>query len=75
VRYTNVIKVRRTHSGKKLPVVGADIAVDEATMVLKLIDTPLLWNISFWIIKSISLSCNYLEQVSVSCDVPSIYER
>jgi hypothetical protein len=66
VRYTKVIEVRRSHSGKKVPVVDADIATDVATMVLKLIDTPLLWNISFWIIKYISLPHNYLEQVSVS---------
>jgi hypothetical protein len=34
-------------SREEVPVVDVEIDVDEATMVLKLIDTPLLCNISF----------------------------
>jgi hypothetical protein len=35
-----------------------DIDVDEATIVLKLIFTPLLCDISVWIRDSVSVSCN-----------------
>jgi hypothetical protein len=38
------------------------VDVDEATIVLKLIVTPLLCDISVWIRDSVSISCNTLSK-------------
>jgi hypothetical protein len=47
---------------EEVPFVDVDIDVDEATIVLKLIVTPLLCDISVWIRDSISVSCNTLRK-------------
>jgi hypothetical protein len=41
---------------------NVDIDVDEATIVLKLSVTPLLWDVSVWIRDSVGVSCNTLSK-------------